>query len=277
MLGKLIKHEFRATARIMLPVLAAVIVLGVLLGLSVLGQQSSDLGALSIFLGLLIMLMIISIVAAAVLSVVLMVYRFYRNLLGNEGYMMFSLPVSVDAQVWSKMIVSSVWFLATGFAIMVAILTAVGIMGFSDLKVIFENLPTWEEFRKLLMEVGLQPVDLAIFALEFIVATLVSGLVTCLHFYASMSLGQMFSVHRGLYSVLFFFGISIAFQMIFSVVQISGFSVLATIESLGEGTMRQALGVFHRLVWGETGMGVIEGVILYLITTFTLKKRLNLA
>mgnify|MGYP006988889638 CR=1 FL=1 len=58
-----------------------------------------------------------AIVAAVVMTVVLMVSRFYRNLLRNEGYLMFTLPVSAHALVWSKLIVSLVWFLLTALLI----------------------------------------------------------------------------------------------------------------------------------------------------------------
>ncbi len=49
----------------------------------------------------------IAIVGVSVMSVVLMVNRFRSNLLSDEGYVMFSLPVSVHELVWSKIIVST--------------------------------------------------------------------------------------------------------------------------------------------------------------------------
>ncbi len=277
MLGKLIKHEFRATARIMLPMLSAVLVLGILLGLFVLGQQSSNVGALNILLGVVIFLMVAAVVASAVMSIVLMVYRFYRNLLGDEGYLMFSLPVSVDALVWSKLIVSTVWFLATGLAIFLSVSLAGLIMGFSDLKVVLANLPTWKQIHLMLMQVGLRPADIWLFLLEMMLGVLVSALVTCLHFYAAMSLGQMFSDHKGLFSVLFFFGISIAVQIIMSMLGTAGFSVLQVFDSLNVETPREFMSFFHGLMGSAILLSAAEGVALYFVTTITLKKRLNLA
>ena len=38
-----------------------------------------------------------------------MVYRFYKNLMTDEGYLMFTLPVSRSQLIWSKLIVSMAW------------------------------------------------------------------------------------------------------------------------------------------------------------------------
>ena len=49
-----------------------------------------------------------------VMSLVVMIQRFYKNVLGDEGYLTLTLPVNVHEILWSKLIVSFVWFLATG-------------------------------------------------------------------------------------------------------------------------------------------------------------------
>ena len=46
-----------------------------------------------------------------------LIQRFYKNLLRDEGYLMLTLPASVHQQVWSKLIVSSVWFIITGVVV----------------------------------------------------------------------------------------------------------------------------------------------------------------
>ena len=53
------------------------------------------------------------IVAVGIAAFVLMINRFYKNLLQDEGYVMMTLPVCVHQQIWSKLIVSTVWFAAT--------------------------------------------------------------------------------------------------------------------------------------------------------------------
>ena len=52
-------------------------------------------------------------VAVAVVSVMTIVTRFTRNLLGREGYLMHTLPVTETQLVTSKLISSTVWSLCS--------------------------------------------------------------------------------------------------------------------------------------------------------------------
>ena len=112
MLSKLLKHEFRATGRVMLPIYAAVLALAVLANLSIRFIQNTGSAFLRILFGLLIAAFVVSIIAAVIMTLVMMITRFYRNLLKDEGYLMHTLPVSVHGLVWSKLIVSFVWSLS---------------------------------------------------------------------------------------------------------------------------------------------------------------------
>ena len=111
MLGKLLKQDFRATARIILPVYAAVPVLGLFTGLITrLCENQSNIW-ISILGSLVSFVFSLALIAAVVTTVVLMILRFYRNLMTDEGYLMFTLPVSTTELICSKLIVSVVWFL----------------------------------------------------------------------------------------------------------------------------------------------------------------------
>lgn len=111
MLGKLLKQDFRATARIILPVYAAVPVLGLFTGLIVRLCESQSNIWISILGSLVSFVFSLALIAAVVTTVVLMILRFYRNLMTDEGYLMFTLPVSTTELICSKLIVSVVWFL----------------------------------------------------------------------------------------------------------------------------------------------------------------------
>ena len=103
MLGKLIKHEFRATGRIMLPLLGALLVLSPIAGLIMRALDRGQLKNLFRFLGgAVVGLFFMAVAAVFVISLALMVRRFYSNLLQDEGYLMFTLPVSTHSLIWSK-------------------------------------------------------------------------------------------------------------------------------------------------------------------------------
>ena len=113
MLRKLLKHEFRATGRVMLPLF--LIVLGTAVGanLSVRVLMETSNKVLNLLGGLMIAAFAVAIFGVCIMSMVVMVRRFYKNLLQDEGYVMMTLPVSVHQHIWSKLIVSAVWFALT--------------------------------------------------------------------------------------------------------------------------------------------------------------------
>ena len=113
MLTKLLKYEFRATARVMLPLY--LILLATALGANLSTRGMGDLGTL------LVLAFALAILAVFIMSVVIMAQRFRQNLLGDEGYLMFTLPVSVHHHLWAKMIVSAVWFAASLLAVILAV------------------------------------------------------------------------------------------------------------------------------------------------------------
>ena len=117
MLRKLMKHEFRATGRIMLPVFALVLLASLGANLSIRGMLDSDSSFLSTLGTILIMLFTMAVIAVGIIAFFLMINRFYKNLLQDEGYVMMTLPVSIHQQLWSKLIVSTVWFAATAVVI----------------------------------------------------------------------------------------------------------------------------------------------------------------
>ena len=113
MLRKLLKHEFRATGRMMLPLFLILLATSVGANLSIRGMLDTDNRFLNILGSLLIVAFVVAVIGVCVMSMVVMVQRFYKNLLQDEGYVMMTLPVSTHQHIWSKLIVSAVWFALT--------------------------------------------------------------------------------------------------------------------------------------------------------------------
>ena len=276
MLGKLIKHEFRATARIMLPVMGALLALALLANLSLRGLtgDANDITVLRILFVLTVIFFGIGVVATAVMAVVIMVSRFYRNLLKDEGYLMFTLPVSVHELVWSKLLVSLVWFLATGLLIfLVMSLTALNLAN-TNLEMIIEQFPSWAEIRRFLDEAGIRGQVLT-FIFQIGLASLLTSIVGCLHFYAAMALGHMFTKNKILLSVVFFVGFSFAFNMMEMAYGAVGFSLFDSgLMEMTEFT--DGLRFVSTITWHGIILSAIQGAVLYLATVLGLKRGLNL-
>ena len=264
MLGKLMKHEFRATARIMLPVMGAMVALALLANLSIRGLAGnlSDVPLLRILFVLIIIFFSVAVVATAVMSLVIMVSRFYRNLLKDEGYLMFTLPVSIHELIWSKLIVS-----------LVMALMALN-LSHTNLQMIIEQFPSWSEIMGWLDEAGVRG-QVITFLVQSVFGTLIGILAACLHFYAAMSLGHMFSRDKVLLSVVFFVVISFAFNLMEMGYGVVGFG-LSDLEHVDMENARDGLSFVSTVIWHGIGLSAVQAGVLYLATYLGLKKGLNL-
>lgn len=276
MLGKLLKHEFRATGRTMLPIYGAVIVLSVLASISGRLMDRKIGSFLYILFGLIIAAFVIGVIAAVIMTAVMMIKRFYTNYLKDEGYLMHTLPVSVHALVWSKMIVSVVWFAATFVVIGLVMLLMVFIESDTNLAEIIAKLPSWKTIRLALAVYGIRMGDLWLLAAEALLAAIVGGLFTCLHFYAAMSLGHMFSRDKILLSIVFYVAISFVLSMATTGYGVGRMTVFENMDITIDNA-RQAVS-FAKAVLGEVLLvQTVQAALLYLVTVLSLKKGLNLA
>ena len=122
MLRKLIKHELRATSRIMLPLFLLVLVTAAGGNLATKKLLETDISFLNVLGIILLTAFMVAIAAVCIVAFFLMVQRFYKNLLQDEGYVMMTLPVSVHQHIWSKVLVSIIWFAATFLVVLAAVL-----------------------------------------------------------------------------------------------------------------------------------------------------------
>ena len=273
MLRKLLKHEFRATGRIMLPLFLILLVTAVGANFSVRGMLDTGSRFLNVLGALLVMAFVIAIMGVCVMSMVVVVQRFYKNLLQDEGYVMMTLPVSVHQHIWSKLIVSAVWFALT----LVVVCLACLIMAF-DVELVQQIAAG---FRELFQEIyrnlsTYYAINGTAIVAEFLVLCFVGCCAVCLQFYAALAIGHSFPNHKMAWSVLWFFLIQFIMQFL------GGMGIMLLDESwfhhllLGWTDNISAMASVHlgmvTVILGE----VVYGAVFYILTTYFLKKRLNL-
>ena len=287
MLRKLIKHEFRATGRIMLPLLAAIIALSIMAGFStrILDNPNSIplFNAIGIFT---LCAYFVSLFSVGIVALIIMIQRFEKNLLGDEGYLMFTLPASVDAHIFSKLIVSVVWFacaalisLSMVLMVLSADTQALGsfVRGLDGLGEVlgqgFAYLGGGSTAAGVAHTVG--------YVLELIIGAVVFAAELCLRFYSAMAIGYSFKNHKKLFSVIAFFGMIIVLNFIgggiMSIVErivlIPNFDAFRNWAMSGAGMSVSV----HIAFIGMILYGLFLSLIFYLPTKYFLKNRLNLA
>lgn len=271
MLRKLMKHEFRATGRTMLPLYLILLATSVGANISTRGLMESEHHILDILGGLLVTAFVVAIMAVCIMAMVVMVQRFYKNLLQDEGYVMLTLPVSVHQHIWSKLIVSAVWFAATG----VMVVLACGVMAF-DIDFV-KNF--WDGLVDMFRQISAYyAFNGAAFLVEFLLLCFVGCCAMCLQFYAALAAGHSRPNHKMAWSVGFFF----AFQ--FAVQFLGGMLIVALDESpihlwllgLTSGWHLNGVSATHLMMMFLIVVSAVYGAIFYFVTTFFLKKHLNL-
>lgn len=250
MLGKLIKYEFRATARLFLPIYAAIAILaGLMCLLRALPDSVRGVNLLTFIVGLMYVAVAFGL---AVTTVVVLVSRFYKNLLGQEGYLMFTLPVTAGQNILAKLIPALCW--------------TIGSCVLCFLVVIMQNAFNGElSFRLPNGEV-----------VGFIILMLLSLTAFILFCYMCMGIGQTFNEHKFLASVGAFIVIQLVLQIL---VIIGGFSLVRLGAGVGSGLLNITVDEIPSwtVLGGADLLMAAACVVLFFITRWLLDKKLNLA
>lgn len=102
MFGKLLKYDFEAMAKSLLPIYLLMIVASLITNLLLMTKYNTpSIIATAAFSAIC--------VAAVVITLVTTVRRFRHNLLKDEGYLMFTLPVSSTQLILSKAVAALIW------------------------------------------------------------------------------------------------------------------------------------------------------------------------
>ena len=265
MLGKLLKYELQATGRVLWPVYAALVVLGLFGNISARLLETQRYWLLNVLGGLVMALFVTGCIAACVITLVQMVQRFRSNLMGDEGYVMFTLPVNVHQQLWAKLLSAFIWFVATALVVAVSIV----MVAFRVSYVTYFVRGARELFSQL---TGYYAFHGAMFALELLGLLFLSYVGLCLMCYAAIAIGHSFSGHKTLLSVAFFF----LFVIVLQILGITGiFSVGNWLGSWQELDL-SAVGATHIFMGGLLASSAVCDAVFYFLTAFMLKRHLNL-
>lgn len=265
MLGKLIKHELKATARYFLPLFLIAIVLTPITRFTLwIGNYPKILQFIPTVI---VFVYVASLIMVASASILLIIYRFYKSMVTDEGYLMHTLPVSSESHILSKLTVASIWTISSWLVIFISIF---GMFFTPDrLSLLLDKLSyAWFYFNTT---VNSSLMALLIIEIIFIV---ILGIFTApMIYYASIAIGQVISKNKILGSIIGFFIIQVVSQII-SVI------LMVPIGFYGDRVSDSAnsmLSFFVNFFFPVTILlAVFTQIILFGITDYIFKKKLNL-
>ncbi|MEF9953216.1 MAG: ABC transporter permease [Clostridium sp.] len=277
MLGKLLKYEFKATGRIFLPMYLVILVVAIINGF-MLDINTDVLGSGNMqMIGFLVLFALV--IALAVITIVVTIQRFYKSLLGDEGYLMFTLPVSVKSLVLSKGIVATIWSILSGivsvaaFGIIVFMQVIKAMIVDSEIREIMNMISFSDLFNSVKSVVPVEVYSgIGTVIWIVVVITIVSYLSTVFGIYLSMAIGQMpkFTGYKVAASIIAFFVISFVTSTIFEF--IAPTDLLEVVE-----TPISLIKELKEFTYYIAGYSIVECIALFFGTTYILEKKLNLS
>jgi hypothetical protein len=186
MLGKLMKYDFKALAKMLFPVYGVMIAL--MFVVSLMAKLNLENNALFVILALLLGFLI---AASFTVTIICVVLRFYNGLLKNEGYLSFSLPVKTETHIAAKVINAVIWAIMEIFALMICVIIyAFTVANLKDIAYAIEAL------------FGLDfNFYLSVFQILFLLAAeLICAVCLC---FAALSIAHLFDKHQKLIAGIF--------------------------------------------------------------------------
>jgi hypothetical protein len=214
MLSKLIKYEIKATARIFIPLYIALMVFAIINRFSgnILDETSNAINSKSI-LGIASMFVYFSlIIGIQVITLIVQVQRFYKNLLGDEGYLMFTMPVKPWQHILCKLFTSMIWVVLSGLSAALSILIIIPAKASTDM---MQTIPegmhqVFDYLGSSTWLVGFEAIIICVLSIAFSILTV----------YAAIALGHLFSKHKIMASFGMYIGLSTVAQFIQSIFMI---------------------------------------------------------
>lgn len=264
MLGKIIKHEFKATYKTALTMILSVLLVGGLVRM--MDMVSFDGTIWRIIEMIMAVFYLLLLIAVPVSMFVVSIARFYRTMVKDEGYLTHTIPVKKTQLINGKLITSVIWIIISVMVIPLSLLINVknSIYTFRDIA----------ELLKLVFSNSTYIMDCVMFIL-LIIVSIMTSLLLC---YASIGMGQMFNGHRLAGSVLFYFIFKYAFsflQLFLMLIIPSVADMMNKYDTVNKILMAEDNGMLALMLF-VIPFQIILGIICYLIAYWRFSKKLNL-
>ena len=271
MFAKLLKHEWKATSKLLGTLSLGALGLG-LLGAAVLQGIQYSTSKLAVETGasflltictLMLMGLYFALIAYVLGTQIYLIYRFYKTRFTDQGYLTFTLPVSTRSVILSAYVNTLIWMAITIVTVAVAVVLAVvlGRLGSTDLA------DMWERVR-LVFEVAQDDFGGAFIAVSVLggLLSIASGVMIVM---ASVTAGAVAAKkHKILAAIGIYYGQGLVLGMLTSAVQ-----VFVTFISFSSDFNMTTYILAYSLVYviqGAWGLGA------YFLTKRLADKKLNL-
>ena len=288
MLLKLIKYEFKATSSRFLQLFGISILTSILTAIliPINIRNDNNYGVVSAIISFVIGLWILVTITVSILTLILIIHRFYNSMVGKGAYFTYCIPASAESLVASKLIVSVVWYILSllvvvfGVALVIlsASMTVVGSFdanAFAELQRFYAEMRSYKEGMEFLSIIsGMTNI--------YIIFMAVSTIYGIIMWYFSAAVGMQAQKHKVGLMILSIIGISTFMQALSSVVMsadVFTFTMSANGFNGGYGEGIEAFKEFMNMqrIWiiKITVMSVILSIVGFFGTVYLVKRHPN--
>ncbi len=269
MVKKLLKHEFTYYFRTFSLFLPIVLVIGVMTKVFRCFDNGNIINDIAIFSSSVMLVM--ACVALLVLSTVISIIRFYKNMYSAEGYLTFTLPVTTTEHIFVKLFVSTVCQIICLLTVIAA--GAIALSG--------EALTDFFNFMSQLVDgarLTLGAANLIGFVAEVLLLLLLSAISTTLLYYACITVGQTAKKNRILLAIGAYFIYYMATQTISTVLTIvvTVFGTSGVLDTLFDWLTNNLVSAIHIYLCAAIVLYAILSAVFWLVTKIIMTKKLNL-
>lgn len=288
MIKKLCKYEFRSIGRTLIPIYIAVIAVSIITAISIaMNVNYANINYSSnsvqwaiemnvpyklqqVFTFVMSLTYFAVMVALFVLTFVIILQRFYKGLLCDEGYLMFTLPVKPWQLITSKGITAFVISILSGIVSCISIfIMMIGVA--EDRWTLLAQMFSFKNWSMFFIRLNEVVPMWGIYLFEFIILVIVSSLASLYQVYASMAIGHLAKKNRILMSVVAYIVISMILSFIGGIFGVFSAFTMQNLIYINAGEA-----FLHALLIFSIIISIIECVVFFVITERILSKKLNL-
>lgn len=270
MLKKLFKYDWRSCWKVPAAVnlfLVLITLVGIISMVSPFWEQGGEL--IQVLRGTAMMLYIVAIFAGSFSVSIYIAIRYYKGIYTDEGYLTNTLPVTPRQLILSRLLVGVIWITVTGLVVCISCFSIISTAAASTdgVNLMHEVIRAFDEASLIFKDaIGM---SLNAFLLLVAVYAIIGTFFSVLMFYSAISLGQLFTGHKVMGSVIWYIAEYIIIQTASSLLINVPLSLsLYNTDNVGM--------LFKSMLFSSLIISIIFCVLMFLLSEYMLKKKLNL-
>lgn len=265
MFGKLLKYDFRSMIKQFAFIWPAALALALVNHFTINSFVTSSTAVGETTAGIAMLVYVAILIAMFVVALVFACQRFYKGLLGDEGYLMHTLPVKPWQLIGSKLLCAVI---TTFLSVVVALLSVLVLLPWEKeaIQEMFEGL------HFIFTHWNVQALHIILGFLEFCLMIMMSFAVGYLQIYLAMSIGHLFNKHRAAMTGVAFIVINAVVSAVTGRLLGPAFDLIFENVSLIVDSSAR----FHSVMWIAIASELVLCAVYFAGTEFILRKKLNL-